>query len=146
MPPMRWPGKGRKHITVYWHALKSDGQVNPKYPGSIEAIREKLEAEGHTVILNATDSSLRIPREKPSTQNSSSLPCPWLSGLKGGVPVRLQRRITLPAALAWLGWLALGQTAEPVDLARAEALARQYCITCHFFPSPTADKKTWPAR
>ena len=102
---------------MYWHALKSDGQVNPKYPGSIEAIREMLEAEGHTVILNAIDSSVRIPREKPSTQNSSSLHCPWLSGLKGCVPVRLQRRITLPAALAWLGWLALGQTAVPVGFA-----------------------------
>ena len=42
--------QGRKRITPYWRALKSDGQVNPKYPGGIEAIREKLEAEGHTVI------------------------------------------------------------------------------------------------
>ena len=32
--------QGRKRITPYWSALKSDG----------EAIREKLEAEGHTVI------------------------------------------------------------------------------------------------
>ena len=63
------------------------------------------------------------------------------------MPVRLQRRITLPAALAWLGWLALGQTAEPVDLARAEALARQYCITCHLFPKPDLlDKKTWTSQ
>ena len=30
--------------------LKSDGQINPKYPGGIEAIREKLETEGHTMI------------------------------------------------------------------------------------------------
>ena len=59
----------------------------------------------------------------------------------------LQRRITLPAALAWLGWLALGQTAEPVDLARAETLARQYCITCHLFPEPNLlDKKTWASQ
>ena len=42
--------QGRKRITTYWRALKSDGQVKPKYPGGIEAIREKLEAEGHTVI------------------------------------------------------------------------------------------------
>jgi len=63
------------------------------------------------------------------------------------VPVRLQRRITLPAALACLGWFALGQTAEPVDLARAEALARQYCITCHLFPEPDLlDKKTWTSQ
>ena len=42
--------QGRKRITPYWRALKSDGEVNPKHPGGIEAIREKLEAEGHTVI------------------------------------------------------------------------------------------------
>ena len=45
--------QGRKHITPYWRTLKSDGQINPKYPGGIEAIREKLEAEGHTVIQKA---------------------------------------------------------------------------------------------
>ncbi len=42
--------QGRKRITPYWCTLKSDGQINPKYPGGIEAIRDKLEAEGHTVI------------------------------------------------------------------------------------------------
>jgi len=42
--------QGRKRITPYWRTLKSDGQTNPKYPGGGGAIREKLEAEGHTVI------------------------------------------------------------------------------------------------
>ncbi|KPU42871.1 hypothetical protein OXPF_36390 [Oxobacter pfennigii] len=37
--------------TPYWRTLKSDGELNPKYPGGIEAQKEKLEAEGHTVIL-----------------------------------------------------------------------------------------------
>ena len=30
--------------------LKNEEQINPKYPGGIEGIRGKLEAEGHTVI------------------------------------------------------------------------------------------------
>ncbi len=42
--------QGRKRITPYWRTIKSDGQINPKYPGGIEVIRGKLEAEGHTVI------------------------------------------------------------------------------------------------
>ena len=42
--------QGRKRITPYWRTLKSDGQINPRYPGGGEAIRGKLEAEGHTVI------------------------------------------------------------------------------------------------
>ena len=36
--------------TPYWRTLKAGGELNPKYPGGVEAQREKLEAEGHTVI------------------------------------------------------------------------------------------------
>lgn len=36
--------------TPYWRTLKANGELNPKYPGGTEAQREKLEAEGHTVI------------------------------------------------------------------------------------------------
>lgn len=35
--------------TPYWRTLKAKGELNPKYPGGVEAQREKLEAEGHTV-------------------------------------------------------------------------------------------------
>ncbi len=28
--------------TPYWRTLKADGELNPKYPGGIEAQREKL--------------------------------------------------------------------------------------------------------
>lgn len=36
--------------TPYWRTLKANGELNPKYPGGVEAQREKLEAEGHTII------------------------------------------------------------------------------------------------
>ena len=36
--------------TPYWRTLKANGELNPKYPGGIEAQKAKLEAEGHTVI------------------------------------------------------------------------------------------------
>ena len=36
--------------TPYWRTLKAKGELNPKYPGGIKAQKEKLEAEGHTVI------------------------------------------------------------------------------------------------
>lgn len=36
--------------TPYWRTLKANGQLNPKYPGGVEAQKTKLEAEGHTVI------------------------------------------------------------------------------------------------
>ena len=36
--------------TPYWRTLKANGELNTKYPGGIEAQKEKLEAEGHTII------------------------------------------------------------------------------------------------
>lgn len=36
--------------TPYWRTLKANGELNPKYPGGVEAQRAKLEAEGHTVL------------------------------------------------------------------------------------------------
>lgn len=36
--------------TPYWRTLKAGGELNPKYPGGVEAQRERLEAEGHTVL------------------------------------------------------------------------------------------------
>ena len=36
--------------TPYWRTLKANGALNPKYPGGIMAQKEKLEAEGHTII------------------------------------------------------------------------------------------------
>ena len=37
-------------VTPYWRTLKANGELNEKYPGGALAQKEKLEAEGHTVI------------------------------------------------------------------------------------------------
>ena len=42
---------GEADVTPYWRTLKTGGELNPKYPGGIEALRKKLEAEGHRVVL-----------------------------------------------------------------------------------------------
>lgn len=36
--------------TPYWRTLKVNGELNEKYPGGLPAQRERLEAEGHTVV------------------------------------------------------------------------------------------------
>ena len=36
--------------TPYWRTLKANGKLNEKYPGGVEAQKEKLEAEGHTIL------------------------------------------------------------------------------------------------
>jgi len=40
---------GRLEIP-YWRTLKTDGLLNPKYPGGLEAHKRLLEEEGHKVI------------------------------------------------------------------------------------------------
>lgn len=40
---------GVSRITPYWRTLKAGGEINPKYPGGVERIRQLLESEGHTV-------------------------------------------------------------------------------------------------
>lgn len=42
--------KGKKRITPYWRTLKPGGELNPKYPGGIEAQKAHLESEGHQVV------------------------------------------------------------------------------------------------
>ena len=39
-----------EHETPYWRTLKANGELNPKYPGGVEAQKERLEAEGHIII------------------------------------------------------------------------------------------------
>ena len=36
--------------TPYWRTLRANGELNPKYPGGIDAQKEMLEKEGHIVI------------------------------------------------------------------------------------------------
>ncbi|MDD8027757.1 MAG: MGMT family protein, partial [Acidobacteriota bacterium] len=37
--------------TPYWRTLKAGGEINPKYPGGIEAQAELLRAEGHVLVI-----------------------------------------------------------------------------------------------
>lgn len=36
--------------TPYWRILKAQGELNPKYPGGVEAQKARLEEEGHQVV------------------------------------------------------------------------------------------------
>jgi hypothetical protein len=41
---------GARRITPYWRTLKTGGELNPKYPGGVRALRTRLAAEGHKVV------------------------------------------------------------------------------------------------
>ncbi len=42
--------QGKKNITPYWRTLKAGGELNPKYPGGIDAQKKCLESEGHKIV------------------------------------------------------------------------------------------------
>jgi hypothetical protein len=42
--------EGAKRITPYWRTLKAGGELNPKYPGGVEDVARRLNAEGHRVV------------------------------------------------------------------------------------------------
>jgi hypothetical protein len=42
--------EGKKNTTPFWRTLKSNGELNPKYPGDVSALRRKLSVEGHKII------------------------------------------------------------------------------------------------
>lgn len=42
--------EGAKRITPYWRTLKTGGELNPKFPGGVDALKVRLEAEGHRVV------------------------------------------------------------------------------------------------
>jgi len=41
---------GEKNITPYWRTLKSDGELNPKYPGGVDNQSSRLKSEGFKII------------------------------------------------------------------------------------------------
>lgn len=43
--------EGEKDITPYWRTIKTGGELNPKYPGGIEAQSAHLKEEGNTIEL-----------------------------------------------------------------------------------------------
>jgi hypothetical protein len=42
--------QGKKQVTPWWRTLKADGELNPKFPGGVEAQAALLRAEGHQLL------------------------------------------------------------------------------------------------
>lgn len=46
-----WASSQRKtDLTPYWRTVKTNGELNAKYPGGVEAQKQKLEQEGFSII------------------------------------------------------------------------------------------------
>ncbi len=42
--------EGKTNTTPYWRTLKSNGELNPKYPGGIAELTRRISSEGHSVV------------------------------------------------------------------------------------------------
>lgn len=42
--------EGARRVTPYWRTLKTGGELNPKYPGGVAGLAQRLRAEGHKII------------------------------------------------------------------------------------------------
>ena len=43
--------EGKTRTTPFWRTLKSNGELNPKYPGGTAELALRLTAEGHKIIM-----------------------------------------------------------------------------------------------
>ena len=43
--------EGKTRTTPFWRTLKSNGELNPKYPGGTAGLALRLTAEGHKIIM-----------------------------------------------------------------------------------------------
>lgn len=51
---------GRKPITPYWRVIKSDGSLNKKFPGGVEAQSKRLKQEGHVIEIGKGKKSPKV--------------------------------------------------------------------------------------
>jgi hypothetical protein len=61
---------GEKGTTPYWRTLKSDGALNPKYPGGVQEQAARLKEEGHTVEFYKGN---RLPKVKDFEKSLADL-------------------------------------------------------------------------
>lgn len=62
--------EGATKTTPWWRTLKSDGELNPKYPGGLEAQRQLLASEGHEIVARGKRLFVKTLMPKPSTRGS----------------------------------------------------------------------------
>ena len=51
---------GKKRVTPYWRVVKTDGSLNPKFPGGVEAQGARLIEEGHKIARSKSNKSPKV--------------------------------------------------------------------------------------
>jgi alkylated DNA nucleotide flippase Atl1 len=68
--------EGKKDVTPYWRTLKAGGALNEKYPGGVAAQAERLESEGHTIIVDKNGNPKKVKDfEKALIETQGDLSC-----------------------------------------------------------------------
>ena len=58
--------EGIDDVTAYWRTLKVGGELNPKYPGGVEAQAARLTAEGHAIEPDRKGAPRRVRDYQPA--------------------------------------------------------------------------------
>lgn len=58
--------EGIGDVTAYWRTLKVGGELNPKYPGGVEAQAARLTAEGHAIEPDRKGAPRRVRDYQPA--------------------------------------------------------------------------------
>ncbi len=64
--------EGKKRVTPYWRTLKTGGILNEKYPGGLENLKQRLEAEGHKVIRKGKSKHFMVEEFEKKVVNASN--------------------------------------------------------------------------
>lgn len=59
-------------VIPWWRTLKSNGELNEKYPGGVENQKKLLEKEGHKIIQKGKSFSLLILKNPPLFDSNQS--------------------------------------------------------------------------
>jgi alkylated DNA nucleotide flippase Atl1 len=51
---------GKKRITSWWRTIKSDGELNPKFPGGVKEQAKRLRKEGLVIIAGRKKSTMMV--------------------------------------------------------------------------------------
>ena len=52
--------EGKKKTTPWWRTIKSDGELNPKFPGGIDEQSRRLKKEGLTIVHGEKKNSIVV--------------------------------------------------------------------------------------
>jgi hypothetical protein len=72
--------EGKTRITPYWRTLKGGGEVNPKFPGGVSELKDRLESERHAKIAKGKQYLVLVCEKSLWKRSGAANPSPNPTG------------------------------------------------------------------